>query len=32
MAQVIFNEEWVVEERLTARTGLDNRQIEKYRQ
>lgn len=32
MAQVIFTEEWVVAERLTAKTGLDNRQIEQYRQ
>jgi len=32
MAQVIFNEEWVVAERLASKTGLDIRQIEKYRQ
>lgn len=32
MAQVIFNEEWLVEDGLKAKTGLDNRQIEKYRQ
>jgi len=32
MAQVIFTEEWVVAEWLTAKTGLDNRQIEQYRQ
>ncbi|BDH45716.1 hypothetical protein TUM12370_17600 [Salmonella enterica subsp. enterica serovar Choleraesuis] len=32
MSQVIFNEEWVVEARLTERTGLSDRQIEKYRQ
>ena len=31
MAQVIFNEEWVVAEKLAAKTGLDIRQIEKYR-
>ena len=29
---MIFTEEWVVAERLTAKTGLDNRQIEQYRQ
>lgn len=32
MAQVIFNEEWLVEDGLRAKTGLDDRQIEKYRQ
>ncbi|HBL7130369.1 TPA: excisionase family protein [Serratia marcescens] len=32
MPQVIFNEEWVVEDRLKAKTGLSDRQIEKYRQ
>lgn len=32
MAQVIFNEEWVLQKRLMEKTGLDTRQIEKYRQ
>lgn len=32
MAQVIFNEEWVVEYGLMLRTGLGARQIEAYRQ
>ncbi|WP_261288349.1 excisionase family protein [Serratia fonticola] len=32
MPQVIFNEEWVVEDGLRAKTGLSDRQIEKYRQ
>ncbi|WP_337056970.1 excisionase family protein [Enterobacter hormaechei] len=32
MSQVIFNEEWVVGARLTEKTGLTQRQIEKYRQ
>lgn len=31
MSQVIFNEEWVVGARLTEKTGLTERQIEKYR-
>jgi len=31
MAQVIFNEEWIVESRLTERTGLSQRQIKSYR-
>jgi len=31
MAQVIFNEEWVVAERLAAKTGLSERQIKSYR-
>lgn len=31
MAQVIFNEEWVVEGRLTERTGLSEGQIKSYR-
>lgn len=31
MAQVIFNEEWVVESRLVERTGLTPRQIKSYR-
>ncbi len=31
MAQVIFTEEWVVAERLTAKTGLSERQIKSYR-
>ena len=30
--QVIFNEEWVVESKLSDRTGLGKRQIENYRQ
>lgn len=32
MAQVIFNEEWVLAEKLAANTGLGIRQIEQYRQ
>ncbi|WP_115904081.1 excisionase family protein, partial [Escherichia coli] len=32
MAQVIFNEEWMVEYGLMLRTGLGARQIEAYRQ
>jgi len=32
MAQVIFNEEWMVEKGLITRTGLNSRQIEAYRQ
>ena len=31
MAQVIFNEEWIVEARLSERTGLTERQIKSYR-
>lgn len=31
MAQVIFNEEWVVESRLVEKTGLTARQIKGYR-
>ncbi|HEM6796343.1 TPA: excisionase family protein [Citrobacter koseri] len=31
MSQVIFNEEWVVESRLTERTGLTEGQIKNYR-
>lgn len=31
MAQVVFNEEWIVESRLTERTGLTQRQIKSYR-
>lgn len=31
MAQIIFDVEWMVEEGLTARTGLDDRQIKAYR-
>jgi hypothetical protein len=31
MAQVVFNEEWVVESRLIDRTGLTPRQIKSYR-
>ncbi|EIY5372274.1 excisionase family protein [Klebsiella variicola] len=31
MAQVVFNEEWIVESRLTERTGLAQRQIKSYR-
>lgn len=31
MTQVIFNEEWMVEARLTERTGLTQRQIKSYR-
>lgn len=32
MADVVFNEEWVVERKLEYKTGLDKRQIENYRQ
>lgn len=32
MAQIIFNEEWIVEAKLTEKTGLDVRQVESYRQ
>ena len=32
MTQIVFNEEWVVEKKLTERTGLGSRQIENYRQ
>jgi len=31
MAQVIFNEEWVVEAKLCERTGLSKRQVTCYR-
>lgn len=31
MSQVIFNEEWVVESRLTEKTGLTKGQIKNYR-
>lgn len=31
MIQVVFNEEWVVDEKLTERTGLSERQIKAYR-
>lgn len=31
MAQVVFNEEWVVEQKLTERTGLSCGQIKSYR-
>lgn len=31
MAQIIFDTEWMVEERLTEKTGLDDRQIKAYR-
>lgn len=31
MAQLIFNEEWIVETRLSERTGLTERQIKSYR-
>ncbi|WP_417028038.1 excisionase family protein [Citrobacter sp.] len=31
MAQLIFNEEWMVETRLSERTGLTERQIKSYR-
>lgn len=31
MAQVIFDAEWMVEEGLTDKTGLDDRQIKAYR-
>lgn len=30
--QIVFNEEWMVEKKLQDRTGLNDRQIEKYRQ
>ncbi|MBE0150241.1 excisionase family protein [Serratia fonticola] len=30
--QLIFTHEWIVEDALAARTGLNARQIEKYRQ
>lgn len=30
MAQVIFNEEWVVELKLAEKTGLSNRQIKEH--
>ncbi|EEV4189283.1 hypothetical protein D9J30_03520 [Escherichia coli] len=32
MPDVIFNEEWMVERKLQYKTGLDNRQVESYRQ
>ncbi len=32
MPQVIFNEEWIVAGKLAEKTGLDDRQMEKYRQ
>ncbi|MDK9606633.1 excisionase family protein [Lelliottia wanjuensis] len=31
MAQLIFNEEWIVAEKLTEKTGLDARQMKAYR-
>ena len=31
MAQVIFNEEWMVEAKLCERTGLSKRQVSGYR-
>jgi hypothetical protein len=31
MAQVIFNEEWIVEAKLIERTGLSSGQIKSYR-
>ena len=31
MAQIVFNEEWVVEARLSERTGLSERQIKALR-
>ena len=31
MAEVVFNEEWVVEQKLTERTGLSGGQIKSYR-
>lgn len=31
VASVIFNEEWIVESRLTEKTGLSERQIKSYR-
>lgn len=32
MPSVVFNEEWMVEEKLRDKTGLNDRQIEKFRQ
>lgn len=32
MAQIVFIEEWMVEDGLRAKTGLGDRQIEQYRQ
>ncbi|WP_312226784.1 excisionase family protein [Pseudescherichia sp.] len=32
MAQVIFNEEWIVASKLTEKTGLSDRQIKAFRQ
>lgn len=32
MAQLVFDSEWMVEEGLRNKTGLSDRQIEKYRQ
>ncbi len=32
MTQIIFDSEWMVEEGLKNKTGLTDRQIEKYRQ
>lgn len=31
MSQLIFSEEWMVEARLTEKTGLSERQIKSYR-
>ena len=31
MAQIIFDEEWMVARKLTEKTGLDNRQMKAYR-
>ncbi len=31
MAQIIFDEEWMVAGKLTEKTGLDDRQIKAYR-
>lgn len=31
MAQIIFNEEWIVQSKLMQRTGLNENQIENYR-
>lgn len=31
MANIVFNEEWVVESRLVEKTGLTSRQIKSYR-
>ncbi|MDI9222079.1 excisionase family protein [Pantoea sp. EA-12] len=31
MAQIIFNEEWMVQSKLMQRTGLNENQIENYR-